>query len=78
MALTAGLEHASLVRPCQGERVSGDAVVITPIEGGLFAAIVDVDQQRSAGLGAKVDADRIVRAHRIAPFSHFAGLKIQK
>ncbi len=36
------LEHASLIRPCQGERVSGDAVVVRPLEGGIFAAIVDV------------------------------------
>ena len=36
------LEHASLVRPCQGERVSGDAVIVRPLEEGLFAAIVDV------------------------------------
>jgi serine phosphatase RsbU (regulator of sigma subunit) len=36
------LEHASLIRPCMGERVSGDAVVIRPLEHGLFAAIVDV------------------------------------
>ena len=31
-----------MIRPCQGERVSGDAVVIKPLEGGIFAAIVDV------------------------------------
>jgi len=36
------LEHASLIRPCLGERVSGDAVVIRPLEHGLLAAIVDV------------------------------------
>jgi serine phosphatase RsbU (regulator of sigma subunit) len=36
------LEHASLIRPCRGERVSGDAALILPLEGGLFAAIVDV------------------------------------
>jgi negative regulator of sigma-B (phosphoserine phosphatase) len=36
------LEHASRIRPCFGERVSGDAIVIRPLEGGLFAAIVDV------------------------------------
>ena len=36
------LEHASRIRPCQGERVSGDTVVIRPLEGGLFVAIVDV------------------------------------
>ena len=36
------LEHSSLIRPCPGERVSGDAVVIRPLEGGIFAAIVDV------------------------------------
>jgi serine phosphatase RsbU (regulator of sigma subunit) len=36
------LEHSSLIRPCQGEWVSGDAVVIRPLEKGIFAAIVDV------------------------------------
>jgi negative regulator of sigma-B (phosphoserine phosphatase) len=36
------LEHSSLIRPCLGERVSGDAVVIRPLEHGLFAAIIDV------------------------------------
>jgi serine phosphatase RsbU (regulator of sigma subunit) len=36
------LEHASLVRPCRGERLSGDAVVIRPLEQGLLVAIVDV------------------------------------
>ncbi len=36
------LEHASLVRPCPGEWVSGDTVVLRPLERGLFAAIVDV------------------------------------
>ena len=36
------LEHSSMIRPCQGERVSGDAVVILPLDEGIFAAIVDV------------------------------------
>jgi len=36
------LEHSSLIRPCMGERVSGDAVFFQPLEHGLFAAIVDV------------------------------------
>jgi serine phosphatase RsbU (regulator of sigma subunit) len=36
------LEHSSRVRPCHGERLSGDAVVIAPLEQGLFVAIVDV------------------------------------
>ena len=36
------LQHSSLVRPCWGELVSGDAVVIRPLEQGLFVAIVDV------------------------------------
>ncbi len=35
------LEHASVIRPCPGEWVSGDAVVVQPVESGLFAAIVD-------------------------------------
>jgi negative regulator of sigma-B (phosphoserine phosphatase) len=36
------LEHASLIRPCMGESVSGDSVVIRPLEHGLFVAIIDV------------------------------------
>jgi len=36
------LEHSSLIRPCPGEHLSGDAVVIRPLEQGLFVAIVDV------------------------------------
>jgi len=36
------LEHSSQIRPCRGERLSGDAVVIRPLEQGLFVAIVDV------------------------------------
>ena len=36
------LEHSSLIRPCAGERLSGDAVVFRPLEQGLFVAIVDV------------------------------------
>ncbi len=36
------LEHASRIRPCPGESVSGDAVVIRSLPDGLFAAIVDV------------------------------------
>jgi negative regulator of sigma-B (phosphoserine phosphatase) len=44
MALTEEtvLEHAGLVRPCLGELVSGDAIVVLPLGGGLLAAIVDV------------------------------------
>ena len=36
------LEHSSLIRPCRGEQLSGDSVVIRPLEQGLFVAIVDV------------------------------------
>jgi serine phosphatase RsbU (regulator of sigma subunit) len=36
------LEYSSRIRPCLGERLSGDAVVIRPLEQGLFVAIVDV------------------------------------
>jgi len=36
------LEYSSMIRPCRGERVSGDAVLIRPIARGLFLAIVDV------------------------------------
>ena len=38
----AQLEHSSTIRPCRGERVSGDTVVVQPLERGLFVAIVDV------------------------------------
>lgn len=36
------LGHSSLIRPCRGEQLSGDAVVIQPLDQGLFVAIVDV------------------------------------
>jgi serine phosphatase RsbU (regulator of sigma subunit) len=36
------LEHSSQIRPCLGERLCGDTVVIQPHEQGLFVAIVDV------------------------------------
>lgn len=35
-------EYSSINRPCQGEYLSGDAVVIHSLEQGLFVAIVDV------------------------------------
>lgn len=36
------LEYSSMVRPCLGEIVSGDTVVVRPLKNGLFVAIVDV------------------------------------
>jgi serine phosphatase RsbU (regulator of sigma subunit) len=36
------LQHASQVRPCRGERLSGDAVIIRPLQQGLLVTIVDV------------------------------------
>ncbi len=36
------LEHSSMVRPRRGEKLSGDSVVMRPLERGLFVAIVDV------------------------------------
>lgn len=36
------VDHASQIRPCWGERVSGDTIVIRPIDDGLLFAIVDV------------------------------------
>ncbi len=41
-AVNGALEHASVIRPLPGQRVGGDAVVIRPLDHGLFAAIVDV------------------------------------
>ena len=42
MSLNGVFEHAGMNRPCQGEKVSGDAVVTLPLDGGIFVAIVDV------------------------------------
>lgn len=47
MGVTAGLgggalEHATLNRPCAGERVSGDATIVVPLSGALLIAIIDV------------------------------------
>lgn len=53
------LDHSSLIRPCMGERVSGDAVVIRPLEHGLFVAIIDV-------LGHGPEANELT--HRIDAF----------
>ena len=40
--MTNRLAHASELRPCRGERLSGDAVVVRDLEDGLFVAIIDV------------------------------------
>jgi negative regulator of sigma-B (phosphoserine phosphatase) len=53
------LQYASTIRPCQGETLSGDAVVIRPLENGLLLAIVDV-------LGHGPDAHELT--HRIDAF----------
>ncbi len=42
MIMDQTLEHSHLVRPCRGQLLSGDAVVVRPLEQGLFLAIVDV------------------------------------
>ena len=42
MNVCEALEYSSAIRPCMGELVSGDAVVIRPLEHGLLLAIVDV------------------------------------
>ena len=42
LSLGGTLERSSVIRPCKGETLSGDAVVIKPLEHGLFVAIVDV------------------------------------
>ena len=36
------IQHFSVNRPCPGERVSGDAAFLRPVQGGWFAAVVDV------------------------------------
>ena len=36
------IEHHKIVRPCLGERVSGDAAVVTELDGGLLLGIADV------------------------------------
>lgn len=53
------LTYSSLIRPCKGERVSGDATVIQSMEKGLFVAIVDV-------LGHGVEAHELT--HLIVAF----------
>jgi serine phosphatase RsbU (regulator of sigma subunit) len=35
-------DYSSLIRPCAGEQLSGDMVVIQTLERGLFVAVVDV------------------------------------
>jgi len=35
------VEHASVVRPCRGERVSGDAAFVAERDGSIFFAIID-------------------------------------
>ena len=42
MSPSENFEHASLVRPCPGERVSGDTVFVRGREGDLLLAVVDV------------------------------------
>jgi negative regulator of sigma-B (phosphoserine phosphatase) len=42
IVVTQLLQHSSMIRPCQGEFLSGDAVVIQTLEHGLFLAMVDV------------------------------------
>jgi len=54
MNMNGSLRHASEIRPCPGERLSGDAVVIRPLEHGLFVAIIDV-------LGHGDDAHELTR-----------------
>jgi len=49
---TSAIEHATTVRPCKGEQLSGDAAVVRRLESGCFAAIVDV-------LGHGPDAHRV-------------------
>ena len=42
MTVAQTLQYGSSIRPCQGERVSGDAVIIRQLDDGLLCAIVDV------------------------------------
>ena len=35
------IETGSYVRPCEGETVSGDAVLLQPTQGGMLAAVID-------------------------------------
>jgi serine phosphatase RsbU (regulator of sigma subunit) len=52
------LHHASHIRPCPGERVSGDTAVLAPLDEGLFAGIVDVlgHGPEAHDLALKIDA----------------------
>lgn len=54
MSVPVVLEHASRIRPCLGEAVSGDTVIVQPLAQCLFVAIVDV-------LGHGPDAHALAR-----------------
>ncbi len=67
------LEHSSLVRPCPGERVSGDTVVVRPLEDGLFAAIVDVLGHGSEAHELAVRIDEYLERYGSADVSGLMG-----
>lgn len=58
MSAFISFDAASRVRPCLGESVSGDAVVVKPIEEDLFVAIVDVlgHGSEAAELGREIES----------------------
>jgi anti-sigma regulatory factor (Ser/Thr protein kinase)/serine/threonine protein phosphatase PrpC len=63
VAPEASLHVAHVNRPCRGEMVSGDAVSVTEVEGGVLIGVVDgLGHGRSAHLAAKA-ATRLLRSH---------------
>jgi anti-sigma regulatory factor (Ser/Thr protein kinase) len=64
------LQVAHVNRPCRGEMVSGDAVSVTEVEGGVLIGVVDgLGHGRSAHLAAKA-ATRHLRSHGSPDLAH--------
>lgn len=70
VAPDASLQVAHVNRPCRGEFVSGDAVSITEVEGGVLIGVVDgLGHGHSAHLAAK-SATRYLRSHGSPDLAH--------
>ncbi len=57
------LEIASIVRPCRGERVSGDTAVIEQRDGILFLAVIDALGHGPQANQVAEQAERFLRKH---------------
>jgi len=63
LSVGALFEHGSTVRPYPGQPVSGDAVVIRPLDDGLFVAIVDVLGHGPEAHELALDIDAFLSRH---------------